>query len=969
MPFVDQGGGSTGPTPTWDGHPKGWRRYAREVSWYVQGTKHGQRRYLATRLISKLTGSARLLAMSWPQAEFDSEQGVLIFLRRLAQSPLVRRSLPNAAAIMTQYFQFKRMPGEPITNFLVRETLGFEEFQEALLRLREERLGLTVDKQVFGLESLLRGYDEEEKGSEKGNGSRDHAGRDEEWQPDSASVQADHPTPQGSQTGASPGHGAQPSGDGSGTPAPAAAAASAHKLFDTRSAVMQTEEESYDTFILDVLRGWRLLQAASLSLEKRRDVLSATHNKLDFESISNALQVLWDEQLSGARRMNAGHHGGHNSFYSQETDWPMDAMWAQESTWQGESDGWDEWFGYCGEDEWPEQPPPEAAEDLSHAELDDPAIREALQAEHAAETMAAEAALTWKRAQKATSELRRDRGFGVVKGKGKPPSFPGCYRCGKPGHLSRDCPNAAGGKGKTQFYIGEDTEPYYDPYQEYEAYGMTGKGKGKSFKGKNQFAVGKGAAWKGKGRMPAYRPQHPAVNAYGLEMMGIAGDPLDLNAASKSDNISPGGGLLDCGATASAGPEASVQRLIAAVLEKDHAATVTVDQSRRPYFCYGSGSWGRALQHVEIQSKASGNPKVFEVFALPNPPEYVEKWFRPEMLVPILVGMSHMGPRGAGMIVDFNDGYFVNATDQELRDKDQYMSTTSKGHYVADIVDYLTAGQQCTEGHCNVVIKKDSFRSHALPGTSEDLPIQLMCPLEFMGVTSVVCADQHAKSRRMIIHSAWARHQPSSSVDLEGSRMIQPSPLPNSDSNFFADNLESHGTQEGIEPGASLGREQGNVHVGSNRYGMWEECEVCALRLKYTPREGAPSSDTKVENAVTVQRAMALLREDLKDGKPDRELVKVALEMEYAKNRYEQLLRRRGVIPVAKSTVGTPPKIDEKGKDVTPGPARETAGYGDMENPNHHEMEDGVVGKPIPGTATSSPSTASWDHVNPATPQ
>ena len=74
---------------------------------------------------------------------------MLVLLRKLAQSPLVRRSLPNAAAIITQYFQFKRMPGEPIiANFLVRETLGFEEFQEALLRLREELHGLTVNQQL-----------------------------------------------------------------------------------------------------------------------------------------------------------------------------------------------------------------------------------------------------------------------------------------------------------------------------------------------------------------------------------------------------------------------------------------------------------------------------------------------------------------------------------------------------------------------------------------------------------------------------------------------------------------------------------------------------------------------------------------------------------------------------------------------------------------------------------------------------
>ncbi|CAJ1437875.1 unnamed protein product [Effrenium voratum] len=74
--------------PTWDGAPKGWRRYCKEVAWYVRGNKQSMRKYLATRLISKLTGTARLLAMSWSQAEFDTEDGVTKYLRKLAQSPL-----------------------------------------------------------------------------------------------------------------------------------------------------------------------------------------------------------------------------------------------------------------------------------------------------------------------------------------------------------------------------------------------------------------------------------------------------------------------------------------------------------------------------------------------------------------------------------------------------------------------------------------------------------------------------------------------------------------------------------------------------------------------------------------------------------------------------------------------------------------------------------------------------------------
>ena len=129
--------------PTCDGQTKGWRRYCREVSWYVQATKVNQRRHIATRLIARLTSSVRLLAMSWPQSEFDHERGVITFLEKVGKSPLVRRSLPNAAATMTQYFAFWKYPNEPISSFLVRETLSYQGFQEALVRLREERWGST----------------------------------------------------------------------------------------------------------------------------------------------------------------------------------------------------------------------------------------------------------------------------------------------------------------------------------------------------------------------------------------------------------------------------------------------------------------------------------------------------------------------------------------------------------------------------------------------------------------------------------------------------------------------------------------------------------------------------------------------------------------------------------------------------------------------------------------------------------
>jgi len=48
----------------------------------------------------------------------------------------------------------------------------------------------------------------------------------------------------------------------------------------------------FNGFILDVMRGWRLLVAASLTSDEWRDVLATNGNKLDYQSIADALQTL-----------------------------------------------------------------------------------------------------------------------------------------------------------------------------------------------------------------------------------------------------------------------------------------------------------------------------------------------------------------------------------------------------------------------------------------------------------------------------------------------------------------------------------------------------------------------------------------------------------------------------------------------------------------------------------------------------
>ena len=80
--------------------------------------------------------------------------------------------------------------------------------------------------------------------------------------------------------------------------------------------------------------------------------------------------------------------------------------------------------------------------------------------------------------------------------------------------------------------------------------------------------------------------------------------PLELfaNEAIVSGTIPDGFGMLDCGATASVGPEASVKKLIARLRELDEHLMVNIDLERRPFFRYGSGRRGQAMCLTTIHS-------------------------------------------------------------------------------------------------------------------------------------------------------------------------------------------------------------------------------------------------------------------------------------------------------------------------------------------------------------------------------
>lgn len=457
-----------------------------------------------------------------------------------------------------------------------------------------------------------------------------------------------------------------------------------------------------DSFILDVLRGWRLLVAASLTPDEWRDVLAATGNKLDYLSVSAALQTLWDDQLGGGSRWS--NTGALQSFMS-ESSWPSDFWNESQLAWNDwsypEPDHDSEWF----QDAWAATTDPPADAPELNGDLD-PALAEALEAEKAAESLALEARRTWSQAQQATNQLRRDRGFG--KGGASSSSSVKCYNCSGP-HLARDCPDRQHPSFRKGY--GKSLSP-----AELDSY-LAGKSKGKSSKGKSKDGMfsnwddGSWSSWlpdlyamfKGKGKNKG--KGKPSANVYGLdlgtlELMETL--PLELYSTHESHHLRRsvplGYGMVDCGATASAGPEASVKKLIGFLRQHDPQLQVQINHEKRPFFRYGSGKWGQALHHAVISSSLSEN-KYFEVYVLENSPDFDKPWFTDDMLVPILIGMDHLSK--IGLILDFSDGHAVNG--KEPPHEPYTLEKNLKGHYMVNIAYYLLGSVVTKETHEQLV--------------------------------------------------------------------------------------------------------------------------------------------------------------------------------------------------------------------------------------------------------------------------
>ena len=464
-----------------------------------------------------------------------------------------------------------------------------------------------------------------------------------------------------------------------------------------------------------------------------------------------------------------------------------------------------------------------------------------------AEQMAAKATRTWSEAKKATAARHRDRGFGAVKAKGRDNK---CWNCGGD-HFQSTCPDLRNkghpkaGKGKSNFAM----DPYYDDY--YQSKGFKGKkGKNRSFsKGKNTYSgeVDYDVMYS-KGKWNHSQKQHvprPAVNVYAQEFYGL---DMELQRQQQDSTSPPMAtpstmgdyeGMIDCGATASAAPEVAVKGLIQAIVAQDRSARVQIDESARPYFLYGNGKWGRAWYQVHLSSDVSGTLRSFSIYALPNPPKLHQPWFNRSMLVPILIGMDHLGPQGAGMMIDFNTGMTLNSREEDPQP--YQLRKNHKGHYVFDIREYLTGSKFNQTGSVHVQLQRCHRQSFMQDFVLEFHPVHLQHAY-FWSASS--CSDERT------LHLMRRLQQASAQISMAST----PSSLnstPAVSSSIVVRTAGSNGT-----PQRRPGEVNGGAHQSSD-----SSQEACGrVRHGEAPGMGSERSEKQA-------KPMALLRDSCSGSK------------------------------------------------------------------------------------------------------
>jgi hypothetical protein len=155
-----------------------------------------------------------------------------------------------------------------------------------------------------------------------------------------------------------------------------------------------------------------------------------------------------------------------------------------------------------------------------------------------------------------------------------------------------------------------------------------------------------------------------------IQRLSLSFGELQAYTAATEDSLADAEALLDCGATASAGGEDAVTRLIAAVAQANPEAQIPVLKDARPWFRFGDGRWGKALYAVEVH----GPYWKFRVYALQS------------LGVPVLFGMADL--ETLCVVINFASGASVIGGNFKIQRK------TAKKHYCINLATDLPTRNQ-----------------------------------------------------------------------------------------------------------------------------------------------------------------------------------------------------------------------------------------------------------------------------------
>ena len=631
--------------PVWDGRPDSFNHYIQEVKWFLAATKQADRPYAAARLIRRMLDSdypaLKTLMYKLDPSDFEDEQGITRLVQFLENSPMNRQPLPDAGAKLNQYYRrLNRKPNESIPQFLVREDHAYDGMWRALQRLlREKALDFSKydvteeDLKIFcGMDPNKSLYFGEDDGLEE---------------EDVRSTRTENPHHDDDDPAK------RTSSDAGSSGAPKAA----KKGKDLIQRLM--EKGLIPLAAMDIIRGWLILEMTSSTEMDKSLVKASTQNKLGYDAVRAALLSLHeDRSLSLTRQEGKGkgkwHHSNWVDGWDQEAhegedhDHFQSELWPHDEEWMNHDAYYDQEGDPIAEEEHGEEAEEPSAENSAM-------VAQLQEEESGLQAMLADTQRNLAQARQAVATAKRDRGW---QGTSSNQSSMGTSR-----------PTSTFMKGKNKGLKGKGFPSLTSSNSPMMWTSMKGsrfasqpfsKGYGKS---KNHFSKGPGKNhWY---QDMAYESGMLTLEAPLLDMHMVNEHPQGSStlglASSKHAEAGGSRGVIDTGATVSAGGQAAVQEMVQSLAKCRPDMQVTIIEGDRPYFRYGSGEWGRALFLVRITFADT----VFHVYSLPS------------KNVPVLIGMREL--KQLGVVINCaNSKGIVAGFPIDLK-------VTSKGHATLDL--------------------------------------------------------------------------------------------------------------------------------------------------------------------------------------------------------------------------------------------------------------------------------------------